>query len=670
VKERLHGHEIDDPYRWLEDESRPEVRAWVEDQNARTRAALDAAPGRARIRERLETFLSIGTISPPVTRGGRLFHSRREGRTNQPILYVREGANGVDRPLLDPNPLSEDGAVALDWSYVSRDGRLLAYGISEGGSERSTLRIRDVASGADLEDRIPGTRACSVAWEPSGSGFYYTRYPAPGSVPEGEENYHRHVFHHTLGADPAGDPHVFGEGRAADDWPNVSISNDGRWLVVEEAQGWTRSEVYLKDLRGSGGFVPVVEGANALYSVEALDDLLVIHTNEGAPTYRVFTADPGRPGRESWTEIIPAGEDVLQSVGAVGGRLVAHYLRAASSRLRIFSLAGTLEDEIELPALGSIYAITGEWDRSEMYYGFISFTVPPRVYRRDLETRASALWGSVASPVDEGAFQIEQVRFPSRDGTPVTMFIIHPRGIRKDGSHPCLLTGYGGFGISMTPGFDRDAFLWHERNGIMAIANLRGGGEYGEDWHRAGMLDKKQNVFDDFIAAAEFLIREGYTQPAKLAIQGGSNGGLLVGAALTQRPDLFRAVVCQVPLLDMLRYHQFRIARLWIPEYGSPEDPEQFAWLLAYSPYHRVREGTPYPAVLLATAESDSRVDPMHARKMAARLQAASAGDRPILLRLESRAGHGAGKPLAKQLDEQTDIYSFLFEQLGMSGQD
>jgi prolyl oligopeptidase len=542
--------------------------------------------------------------------------------------------------------------------------------LSEGGSERSTLRIRDVASGADLEDRIPGTRACSVAWEPSGSGFYYTRYPAPGSVPEGEENYHRHVFHHTLGADPAGDPHVFGEGRAADDWPNVSISNDGRWLVVEEAQGWTRSEVYLKDLRGSGGFVPVVEGANALYSVEALDDLLVIHTNEGAPTYRVFTADPGRPGRESWTEIIPAGEDVLQSVGAVGGRLVAHYLRAASSRLRIFSLAGTLEDEIELPALGSIYAITGEWDRSEMYYGFISFTVPPRVYRRDLETRASALWGSVASPVDEGAFQIEQVRFPSRDGTPVTMFIIHPRGIRKDGSHPCLLTGYGGFGISMTPGFDRDAFLWHERNGIMAIANLRGGGEYGEDWHRAGMLDKKQNVFDDFIAAAEFLIREGYTQPAKLAIQGGSNGGLLVGAALTQRPDLFRAVVCQVPLLDMLRYHQFRIARLWIPEYGSPEDPEQFAWLLAYSPYHRVREGTPYPAVLLATAESDSRVDPMHARKMAARLQAASAGDRPILLRLESRAGHGAGKPLAKQLDEQTDIYSFLFEQLGMSGQD
>jgi len=677
----LHGVRVEDPYRWLEDETNPEVQAWVAAQNKATRDALDAYPGRAALRARLEQYLTVGTISAPVVRAGRLFYSRREGSANQPILHLREGVRGPDRILLDPNSWSQDGTVALDWSYLSRDGQYLAYGRSDGGSERSTLRVLDVTSGNDLPDRIPNTRACSVAWEPpstrtsgkstrtSGTsrGFYYTRYPAPGALPVGEENYHRRVYHHTLGEDPEGDSLVFGEGRAPDDWPNVEISRDGRWLVVEEAKGWTKTDLYLKDLRRGGGFIPIVEGMDALYGVVALENLLVIQTNEGAPTYRVFTADPERPRRESWVEVIPPRDEVLESVHVIGGRIVASYLRDSTSRLRVFTLEGKLEDEIELPTLGTVFQIAGEHDSPEMYFGFTTFTAPPRIYRHDLGTRRTEVWEKVSSPVDERAFEIEQVRYKSRDGTPITMFIVRPSGGPIDEPRPCLLTGYGGFNISLTPGFDRDSFVWLERGGIMAIANLRGGGEYGESWHRAGMLDRKQNVFDDFIAAAEHLVSEGYTRPDKLAIQGGSNGGLLVGAAVTQRPELFRAAVCAVPLLDMIRYHNFRIARLWIPEYGSADDADQFRWLLAYSPYHRVKDGTRYPAVLLATAESDTRVDPMHARKMAARLQSAtSAIDRPILLRVESRAGHGAGKPLAKLLDEQTDVYSFLFDQLGI----
>jgi len=667
ITEVLHGVAVEDPHRWLEDEGSPEVRSWVEAQNTATREALDTFGGRAAIRSRLERYLAIGTISAPVLRGGRLFYSRREGKVNQPILYVRNVSTGQDRVLLDPNRHSADGTTALDWSYVSRDGRLLAFGLSEGGSERSTLRVLDVESGTELPDRIPDTRACSLAWEPSGCGFYYTRYPSRGSLPRGEENYNRRVYHHRLGDDPAADPLVFGTDRTADDWPNVDISEDGRWLVVEVAKGWTRTEVYLRDLAAPGGFVPVVEGVDALFSVTPLAHRLVIHTNEGAPTYRVFTAPPENPSRENWVEAIPAGDEVLQGVRAIGGKLVASYLKDASSRLRVFSFEGRPDHEIGLPMIGSVFQITGEPDDDEMFFGFTSFTVPPRVYRHHLGRMSTELWEKVESPVDETSFEIEQVRYPSRDGTTITMFIVRPRGAPRDGERPCLLTGYGGFNISLTPGFDRDSFVWLENGGVMALANLRGGGEYGEEWHRAGMLDRKQNVFDDFIAAAEYLVEAGHTRPGKLAIQGGSNGGLLVGAALTQRPDLFRAVVCSVPLLDMLRYQNFRIARLWIPEYGSADDPDQFRWLYAYSPYHRVRDGVRYPAVLLTTAESDTRVDPMHARKMAARLQSATiARNHPILLRVEPKAGHGAGKPLSKQVEEQTDIYSFLFWQLGM----
>jgi prolyl oligopeptidase len=669
VIDQLHGTEVVDPYRWLENADDPQVKDWVEKQNAFTRSLLDKLPGREKIREQLASLLDIGTLGTPVPRKGRYFFTRREGTQNQPILYVRDGLRGKERVLVDPNALAKDGTVALDWWFPSRDGKLLAYGLSTNGSEQSTLYVRDVDTGKDLPDKIERTRYASVAWLPDGKGFYYTRYPAVGSVPKGEENYHHHVFFHVLGSDPAKDPKVFGEGRPAEDMPSVGLSPDGRWLVVTEHQGWAKSEIFLQDLgKRDAAFVPVVEKVNAIFEAVPRNDRLYVRTNDSAPRYRLFGVDPLKPARTAWVELIPEGKDVLDGVAPIGDTLVAEYMHQASSRLRLFAKDGKPVRELELPTLGTLAGLGGEWDGDEVLYGFQSFTVPVSIYHVDLKTRKTDLWEQVRADIDFAAYEIEQVKYPSKDGTPVTMFLAHKKGLERTGHNPTLLYAYGGFNVSITPTFAASRFLFLEHGGLIAIPNLRGGGEYGEAWHQAGMLGKKQNVFDDFLAAAEWLIKEKYTSPAHLVIQGGSNGGLLTGAALTQRPDLFRAVVCQVPLLDMVRYHKFLIARLWIPEYGSADDSEQFKWLYAYSPYHHVKNGTAYPAVLLEAAESDSRVDALHARKMAARLQAATASDQPVLLRLETKAGHGAGKPRAKMLDELTDTWSFVFWQLGLKG--
>ncbi|HXI04264.1 MAG TPA: prolyl oligopeptidase family serine peptidase, partial [Candidatus Saccharimonadales bacterium] len=586
---------------------------------------------------------------------------------NQPVLLVRDGDAGPDRALVDPNAFAADGTSALDWWYPSRDGRFLAYGISDRGSELSVLRVLDVATGRDLGEIIPQTRACSLAWDPGADGFFYTRYPSPGTVPEGEEMYHRRVFHHRLGDDPRSDAPVFGEGRPLDAWPNVALSPSGRWLVVMEAEGWIRTRVYLRDLRSGGGWISLVDESHALYAVTPLDDRLLVHTNEDAPAWRLMSADPERPAREEWKDLIPEGPDVLQSIEVAGGRIFAACLRDAASELRVHAMDGALLGTVGLPPRGTVTFMDGEEKGDVLFTGYVSFTVPPMIYRHAIRSGRTEPWATMPSPIDGDGFETRQIHCTSRDGTRIPIFVIHRAGMKRDGRNPVLLTGYGGFNVPLTPSFDRESFVWLESGGVVAVAILRGGGEFGETWHRAGMLESKQNVFDDFIAAAEHLIREGYTGPERLAIRGGSNGGLLVGAALTQRPDLFRAVVCRVPLLDMIRYHRFRIARLWIPEYGCSEDPEQFRWLIAYSPYHNVRDGVAYPAVLLTTAEADSRVDPMHALKMAARLQQAQAApERPVLLRVESRAGHGAGKPLSKQLDEQVDVWSFLFRELGV----
>lgn len=664
VTDVLHGERIVDPYRWLEASESDEVREWTSVQNGLTEAYLAEYPGRAGIRSRLETLLSIGVLGTPTPAGGRYFYQRRDGAQNQPVLWVRDGVNGADRVAVDPNALNSEGTTALDWYYPSEDGRLLAYGLSENGREESVLHVLDVSTGALLPDRIPHTRAAEVAWLPDNSGFYYTRFPAPGAVPAGEEHYHRAVYFHRLGDDPSADPLVF-QPAAKEFWPGVSLSPDGRWLLLSVSRTFDQNDLWIQDLAAGTPPIAIAKDLPAIFDAEVVEGTVYVRTNLYAPTYGLYALDADRPELASARTLVPPrGDAVLDGASIVGRHLALTYLERATSRLELAARDGTRVREVALPGLGSIFGIGAEWDGEELFYGFTSYTVPPSVYRIDLRTGAETLWRRVEAEFDPERFKVRQVTYPSRDGTPITMFLVHPRGLQLDGNNPTYLTGYGGFNVSMTPGFSRSLLLWLEQGGVVAIPNLRGGGEYGETWHQAGMLANKQNTFDDFIAAAEWLIANGYTQPGRLAAAGGSNGGLLMGAVLTQRPDLFRAVVVQVPLLDMLRYHHFLIARLWIPEYGSPEDPMQFAWLRAYSPYHHVRDGAPYPAVLLATAESDTRVDPMHARKMAARLQAASGSGQPVLLRLEARAGHGAGKPLSKVLDELTDTWTFVFREL------
>jgi len=672
IVDMFHGTKVLDNYRWLEDGKSPETQKWVEREMAYTRGILDPLPGRAAINQRLTDLLSIGSVTAPIIAGRHYFYTKREGMQNQPVLYVRDGVNGPDRVLVDANKLAADGTIALDWYYPSDNGKYVAYGTSPSGSEVSTLHVIETKTGTLLPDTIERTRAASVAWKLDNSGFYYTRYPKKGDVPAGQEMYNRHVFYHELSNDPENDDQpVFGQGRDAEDWPSVSLSNDGHWLLITVQQGWTKTELFLMNVKAGKPPTRITTGKDFLYNGEVYNDKLFITTNEDAPRYRVFVADVGNYDRESWKELIPQTDAVLQGTGVFGGKLFAQYEQNASSRLKLFDLDGKKLNDLPLPAIGTVYGSGGRWDRDEIFYGFQSFTFAPSIFRYDLKDGSSSLWTHVDAPsIDPSAYEVKQEWFNSKDGTRVPMFVVHKKGIAKNGHTPTLLTAYGGFNLSLSPSFNRPAYLWMEHGGIYAVANLRGGAEFGEDWHRAGMLEKKQNVFDDMIAAAEHLIAEKYSDKNHLAIQGGSNGGLLMGAMITQRPDLFHAVVCQVPLLDMLHYQDFQIAKLWIPEYGTSEKADDFKWLYAYSPYHHVKSGTQYPAILFMTADTDTRVDPMHAKKMTALMQSeaknGASHTRPILLRIETKAGHGAGKPVAKQIEEFTDVYSFLFWQLGV----
>jgi len=666
VVDLLHGESIPDPYRWLEDSNSPEVQVWTAAQNALTQRYLVAAGDREIIRDRLRQLLTIDALGAPTPAGGRYFYSRRRQNENQPILYVRDGLQGADRASLDPNVLNPEGTTALDWYFPSWDGRLLAHGLSEDGSEDSTLHVLDVTSGERLTDRIERTRACDLAWRPDARGFYYTRYPRKGEVPDEELQYHRAVYYHALGEDATRDELVF-KPLAKEHWPQVDLSSDGRWLVISVSRTFDQTDIYLQDLRAGTPLAEVVRDRPHAYDAQVVHDRLYVRTNEGASKYRLYMANPESPTPEHWREIVPPrNEAVLDGFMVAREAIALSYLEGAASRLRVVGLEGGVARELPLVTLGSVFGWGAEPEGEELFYGFSSYAVPPSIYRVELPDLHQELWQRVDAAVDPERYLVRQVHYASKDGTAISMFLVHLRDALQTGARPTYLTGYGGFNIPMTPGFSRSLLAWLEQGGLVAVPNLRGGGEYGEAWHQAGMLGEKQNTFDDFIGAAEYLIREGLTSADYLAIAGGSNGGLLMGAVLTQRPELFRAVVIQVPLLDMLRYHRFLIARLWIPEYGSAEDPEQFRWLRAYSPYHQVRDGVPYPAVLLATAESDTRVDPLHARKMAARLQAATASDHPVLLRLEARAGHGAGKPVSKVLEELTDMWTFIAHELGV----
>jgi prolyl oligopeptidase len=672
VEDVVQGRKITDPYRWLEDAANPQTQQWVSDEMAYTRSVLDPLPGRDQLHKRLTALMSIGSISAPQIGGKYYFYTRREGSQNQPVLLVREGVDGKDRALVDVNQLAADGTVALDWWVPSDDGKYVAYGTSPSGSEMSTLHVIETATGKLLPDTIERTRAVSLAWMLDNSGFYYTRYPKKGEVAEGQEVYYRHVFYHALGSDSAKDPFIFGKELGAEDWPEVDLSNHGNWLLITVAQGWTKTDLYVQDLRPGAEHKPpvrITEGKNFLYGGEIFNSKIYITSNEDAPRYRMLVVDAASPARSNWKEIVPQNDAVLQGAAIVNGLLLAQYEKNAISGLKLLDTDGKAVGDVRLPAIGSVFGLGGKWDRKEVFFAFHSFTVPDSIYQVNLATHGASLWNKVEAPgIDPDKYEVKQLWFESKDGTRVPMFVFHKTGLVLDGKNPTLLTGYGGFNVSLTPNFVGDRYLWLEHGGVFAVANLRGGAEFGEDWHRAGMLDKKQNVFDDFAAAAEFLISKKYTDKDHLAIRGGSNGGLLMGAALTQHPDLYRAVVCQVPLLDMLRYQNFQIAKLWVAEYGSSEDPKQFDWLYAYSPYHHITQGAEYPAILFMTADTDTRVDPMHAKKMAALMQAEAANgqsrERPILLRIDTKAGHGAGKPIAKQVEDMTDIYSFLFWQL------
>lgn len=659
VVEKIHGVAIADPYRWLEDQNSPETRAWIEEQNRYTESLLNSLPWREPIRKRLEQLLRVDSIGIPIARGGRYFFMKRRAEQNQAAIYMREGPAGKDQVLVDPNSMSPDQTVSVNIVAVSDDGKLLAYGTRQGGEDEITITFMDVDSRRELQDRMPKGRYFGIAIKPDKSGFYYSRFGPQGS----------RVYYHAMGSDPAKDQEIFGSGYGPGQIISASLSEDGRRLMISVSHGASGDhvEIYLQDLKAKGPMVRITGDLKAGFSGSIAGDALYLRTNWQAPNWRIVAVDLADPAPERWRTIVPESSSVISGFSLAGGKIFVNYVENVSSRIKVFDPSGKHIRDIALPSLGSASGVFGRWGDDEAFYSFNSFAQPATIYRYHISSGKQEVWARINVPIESDQIEVKQVWYESKDGTRVPMFVVHRKGLKLDGQRPTLLTGYGGFNVSLLPAFSARAALWVENGGVFAQPNLRGGGEFGEKWHREGMLDKKQNVFDDFIAAAEWLIKNGYTNPSKLAISGGSNGGLLVGAAMTQRPELFQAVVCSYPLLDMVRYHKFLVARFWVPEYGSSEDPKQFEYIYRYSPYHNVKKGTKYPAVLFITGDADTRVDPLHARKMTALMQASTGSDRPILLHYDTKAGHSGGLPVSKQIEDLTDELSFLFWQLGFT---
>ena len=646
VVDVYHGVEVGDPYRWLEDPDSPATIAWTAAQNALTRAALDG-PLRDGIRQELARLYSYPRASAPVPRGSRYFFTCNEGLQNQPVLYVQDGISGAPRVLLDPNTLRSDGTIALTAWKPSDDGRLVAYATSSGGSDWQEIRVRDVERGTDLEDHLRWAKFVTISWRADSSGFYYTRFPEEG-------RYHPAVYGHRLGEPQAADRVVFAASEDPEIVYEVDQSSDHEFLAVTAFRGASEnSTVFIVGGRRIGAF------DHSWHFIDAAGGELLLRTNAGAPRGRIVAVDAEGRTRE----VVGEQDDSLIDARMAGGVLAALYLHKASARLRTFGLDGREAGEIDLPALGSITEMAGEAASEDVFVRFASFTWPPSILRCSIRTRATSAFAAGARHVDPARYDTTQVWYPSRDGTPISMFLVQRRGVPRDPGRPVWLTGYGGFNINVVPDFDPAHFVWLDRGGVLAVANLRGGGEYGEAWHQAGMLERKQNVIDDAIAAAEWLIAERCTRAGRIVLEGGSNGGLLVAAVLTQRPDLPGAVVCRVPVADMLRYHLFTVGRFWISEYGSADDPDQFPFLYKYSPLHNVKDGVAYPPILITTADTDDRVSPGMAKKLAARLQSAGNGG-PVLIRVETKAGHGAGKPVSKMIQEEADVFAFLFKYL------
>lgn len=658
VTDVLHGVKITDPYRWLEDQNSPETRAWLAAQDKFARAYLDAVAGREQVRAKFEALQKIDAVSPPFVRNHRYFFSRRRANEDRASLCMRQGYGEADEVLVDPNAISSDSTTSVQYRAVARDGSLVAFGVRRGGEDETEIRLLEVSTRKLLPDSLPRGRYLSFSIKPDKSGFYYSRF----TVGQGSR-----LYYHAMGTQPSADKELFGRGYGPTQGVGASLSEDGHWLVIEVTDGvpTKKTELYVEDAARQGPIQTILK-EDAEFDANLAGDALLLNTNWNAPNRRVLRVDLNNPARDRWKVVVPESSQAIVGASAVGGRLFVSYLDNVVTRIKQFDADGKYLGDVKLPGIGSAFGPSGRWEDDEAFFTFTSFVEPATSYRYTVPTGKQEVWFRPKIPIQAEDFEVKQVWYNSKDGTRVPMFVAHRKGLTLDGNRPTLLTGYGGFNISETPSFSPFAAVWTEMGGVFALPNLRGGGEFGEAWHKAGMFEKKQNVFDDFIAAAEFLTRNQYTKPAKLAILGGSNGGLLMGAMMTQRPDLFGAIVCGAPLLDMLRYHKMLVGAWWAAEYGSADDPKQFEYLLKYSPYHNVHKGTQYPAIMFVSGDSDTRVDPSHARKMTALMQAASASDNPIMLRYDTKGGHSGIGSVSKAIDQNVDEMSFLASRVGV----
>ena len=657
------GVKVKDPYRWLEDPDAPASRAWIDAQNQMTFGWLGKVAAREALKARLTQLWDYERYGAPWKEGARTFYFKNDGLQNQAVLYVVDKPGAAPRVLLDPNTLSQDGTVALSTLEITDDGKLLAYAIAEGGSDWQTFRVKDVATGKDKDDVVRWAKWSSAAWTKDGKGFYYSRYPEPEKGQELEAaNYWHKVYFHKLGTDQKDDVLVFEDKEHKERGFGAAVTEDGKYLVIAQWEGTDpKNRLYVQEI-GKPGVTALFDKFDAAYDfVGNKGTTFFIRTDKDAPRGKVVTVDVKKGG---WNELIPQGEEKLESAQMVGGGLVVQRLVNAQSAVSFYDLKGKKVRDVALPTIGTAGGFTGKSTDTTTYFSFTSFTFPTSIYEHDTKTGKTTLWKQPKVAFSPDDYEVKQVFFASKDGTKIPMFVVHKKGLVMDGDNPTYLYGYGGFNVSLTPAFSVPLVAWLERGGVYAQPTLRGGGEFGEEWHQAGMLDRKQNVFDDFQAAAQWLVDQKVTKPARLGIGGGSNGGLLVGATITQRPDLVGAAVAKVGVLDMLRYHKFTIGHAWVNEYGSSDDEKQLKTLLSYSPLHNLKAGTKYPATLITTADHDDRVVPAHSFKFAAALQKAQAGDAPVLIRIDVKAGHGAGKPTSKLIEEAADTWAFLIKAL------
>lgn len=669
-----HGTRVPDPYRWLEDDTSPETAAWVETQNKVTFAYLEQIPFREQMKSRLQRLYDYAKYSAPTRKGEYFFFSKNDGLQNQSVLYIQKGIAGTPEVLLDPNTWSEDGTVRLTTFSPSKSARHAVYGISRSGSDWEEYAVLDLTTRTPLDDKIEWVKVSDVAW--GGDGFYYSRYPAPAKGKElSSANTNHQVYYHRLGTPQAQDELVYEDPGNPQRFHTVQTTDDERFAILtvsDRGTGKQGNAVMVRDLSRSGsGFVPVIAeiGDDTFNVVDNVRDELLVYTDKDAPNGRVVRIDPASPRESGWKTVIPEKPEPLESVSTAGGRLIATYMKDVTTRAYVHTLEGALENEVRMPGLGTAAGFDGQIDDTFVFYTFTSFTVPTSIYRYDLAERKSSVFRAPEiSGFDESIYETKQVFFSGKDGARVPMFLVHKKGLALDGNNPTLMYGYGGFNIATTPGFNSLRVALLEQGFVYASVNMRGGSEYGEAWHDAGTKTRKQNVFDDFIAAAEWLIANRYTSPARLAMQGGSNGGLLVGAVMNQRPDLFRVAIPQVGVMDMLRFHKFTIGWNWIADYGSSDNAEEFKALFAYSPLHNIKEGGKYPATLITTADHDDRVVPAHSFKYAATLQQKASRENPVLIRIETRSGHGASN-VTKQIEATADIYAFIMHNLGVRPQ-